>query len=116
MLAIPVAFLSFPALTALGCTACAAKLFFLSDDPVGGAARSPLSLLLVRLSLKRSGDRNAQLQAPDRDRLDRPARVRFIEEFEQAGRGWFWETTARGALSYVSEQLAADLEDPRRAS
>jgi diguanylate cyclase (GGDEF)-like protein len=35
---------------------------------------------------------------------------RFVAEFEQGGRGWFWETTADGALSYVSEQLAEDLK------
>ena len=39
---------------------------------------------------------------------------RFIEEFEQAGRGWFWETSPRGDLSYVSDQLAADLDTAAR--
>ena len=37
---------------------------------------------------------------------------RFVAEFEQSGRGWFWETNADGALSYVSDQLAEDFDRP----
>ncbi len=76
------------------------------------ASRSRSRLCLVRLSLRRSADGFAQLKR--RIEIDWHAQraARFIEEFEQAGRGWFWETSARGALSYVSEQLAADLKTP----
>ncbi|HVL78193.1 MAG TPA: diguanylate cyclase, partial [Sphingomicrobium sp.] len=44
--------------------------------------------------------------------LDAEARkaVRFVDEFENSGRGWFWETNAEGTLSYVSQQLADDFE------
>jgi len=44
--------------------------------------------------------------------LDAEARkaLRFIDEFENSGRGWFWETNAEGTLSYVSQQLADDFE------
>jgi len=38
--------------------------------------------------------------------------TRLVAEFEQSGRGWFWETDADGALTYVSEQLAKDLSRP----
>jgi diguanylate cyclase (GGDEF)-like protein len=112
VLAIPVALLSFPALTLLGCLACVAKILFLSDDPAGAGAALVLSLCLVRLSLKRAADGAAQLRR--RIEIDWAAQraTRFIDEFEQAGRGWFWETSARGALSYVSEHLAADLKAP----
>jgi diguanylate cyclase (GGDEF)-like protein len=34
---------------------------------------------------------------------------RFVADFEASGRGWFWETNADGALSYVSEPLAGHL-------
>ena len=79
----------------------------------GRRARSPLCL--VRLSLQRAADHARQLRR--RIEVDWAAQraARFIEEFEQAGRGWFWETTGRGALSYVSEHLAAHLQDQRRA-
>jgi diguanylate cyclase (GGDEF)-like protein len=44
--------------------------------------------------------------------LDAEARkaVRFVDEFENSGRGWFWETNAEGTLSYVSQQLADDFQ------
>src|SRR5947209_8185447 len=32
----------------------------------------------------------------------------FVDEFENSGRGWFWETDSLGTLSYVSGQLAKD--------
>jgi diguanylate cyclase (GGDEF)-like protein len=112
VLALPIAFLSYPALVALGCVGFVAKFWLLSHDPAGAGATLLLSVLLVHLSLKRSADHVAQLRR--RTAMDWHAQraARFIEEFEQAGRGWFWESTARGALSYVSEQLAADLKTP----
>lgn len=36
--------------------------------------------------------------------------VHFVDEFENSGRGWFWETNTEGTLSYVSRQLADDFE------
>ena len=36
--------------------------------------------------------------------------LNFVDEFENSGRGWFWETDAKGTLSYVSRQLADDFE------
>ncbi len=49
---------------------------------------------------------------PGRKRLNLDAEARkalnFVEEFENSGRGWFWETNAEGTLSYVSQQLADD--------
>ena len=34
--------------------------------------------------------------------------LNFVDEFENSGRGWFWETDSLGTLSYVSRQLADD--------
>jgi diguanylate cyclase (GGDEF)-like protein len=36
--------------------------------------------------------------------------LNFVDEFENSGRGWFWETDHKGTLSYVSRQLADDFE------
>jgi diguanylate cyclase (GGDEF)-like protein len=36
--------------------------------------------------------------------------LNFVDEFENSGRGWFWETDALGTLSYVSQQLAEDFQ------
>ncbi|MBO9670008.1 MAG: EAL domain-containing protein [Sphingobium sp.] len=33
----------------------------------------------------------------------------LLEEFEQAGRGWFWETDRTGKISYISETLATQV-------
>jgi len=33
----------------------------------------------------------------------------LIEEFEASGKGWFWETTREGALTYISESVAQGL-------
>ena len=39
--------------------------------------------------------------------------LNFVDEFENSGRGWFWETDPLGTLSYVSGQLAEDFQcDP----
>jgi diguanylate cyclase (GGDEF)-like protein len=36
--------------------------------------------------------------------------LNFVDEFENSGRGWFWETDSLGTLSYVSRQLADDFQ------
>ncbi|MEA3008638.1 MAG: hypothetical protein QOJ91_330 [Sphingomonadales bacterium] len=79
-----------------------------SEEPIlaiGGA----LSLFLLCLGVSRS----RQLLFAARQRLSLEWRAekarRFVADFEASGRGWFWETNADGALSYVSEPLAAHL-------
>jgi diguanylate cyclase (GGDEF)-like protein len=79
-----------------------------SEEPIlaiGGA----LSLFLLCLGVSRS----RQLLFAARRRLSLEWRAekarRFVADFEASGRGWFWETNADGALSYVSEPLAAHL-------
>src|SRR5206468_8702361 len=34
--------------------------------------------------------------------------LNFVDEFENSGRGWVWETDPLGTPSYVSRQLAED--------
>ena len=36
--------------------------------------------------------------------------LNFVDEFENSGRGWFWETDSLGTLSYVSLQLSEDFQ------
>jgi len=110
MLAIPIAFLAFPGLVLIGCGACVAWVTILTGQPGAAGAAALLAGCLVLLSLRRADGDAAQLRR--RIEIDWSAQraSRFIEEFEQAGRGWFWETTGRGAVSYVSEHLAACLQ------
>jgi len=41
--------------------------------------------------------------------------LNFVDEFENSGRGWFWETDSLGTLSYVSRQLADDFQSEPEA-
>ena len=107
VLALPIGLLAFPGLTLLGCAACALSVLFLSRDPAAGIVAALLSLSLVWLSHRRAADHAALLRQRLADRWDARQAARLVEEFERSGRGWFWETSARGTLSYVSAQLAA---------
>src|SRR5260370_129211 len=73
----------------------------------GTLAAALLALCLLTFSSRRAGAEAAQLRRRLEIGWAAHRASRFIEEFEQAGHGWFWETTGRGALSYVSEHLAA---------
>ena len=69
-----------------------------------------IGLVLVAYSV--AGTRKILVTGRGRLQLDSMARkaLRFIDEFENSGRGWFWETNAEGTLSYVSRQLAEDFQ------
>jgi diguanylate cyclase (GGDEF)-like protein len=111
-LAAAIALLAFPILVAASGVTGLAALALLSGDARVSLAGIALSLCALRLSLRRSGDRLTQMKR--RLAMDWAAQRanRFVEEFEQGGRGWFWETNSRGALSYVSSHLAAHLDTP----
>ncbi|HET7817029.1 MAG TPA: EAL domain-containing protein [Sphingomicrobium sp.] len=72
------------------------------------AAAATLSLVTVAYSV--IGARTVLAAGRRRLNLDAEARkaLNFVDEFENSGRGWFWETNAEGTLSYVSQQLADD--------
>jgi diguanylate cyclase (GGDEF)-like protein len=112
LLSIPLAFINFPALVALGCAAIATKIYLLTGSPLGMLVSALLCLLLVGFALKRLAGQAVGSRGRIVAEWSAQRNARFIEEFEQAGRGWFWETSARGTLSHVSEQLAADLKTP----
>ncbi|QNP46330.1 EAL domain-containing protein [Sphingomonas sediminicola] len=80
----------------------------LSQGPLVPVAVEILSLALVAYSI--AGSRSFMRAGRRRLNLDAEARkaLNFVEEFENSGRGWFWETNAEGTLSYVSQQLADD--------
>jgi diguanylate cyclase (GGDEF)-like protein len=72
-----------------------------------------LSLVLVAYSI--TAARSFIATGRKRLRLEAQARKaqHFVDEFENSGRGWFWETDPTGTLSYVSDQLAEDFQcDP----
>jgi diguanylate cyclase (GGDEF)-like protein len=92
---------------ALGATA-AAALFAGSALITSGVAT--LSLMMVAFSV--AGARSIIATGRKRLKLELLARKSqcFVDEFENSGRGWFWETNPEGTLSYVSQQLADDFQ------
>ena len=82
----------------------------LSGTPLIPAAILILSMALVAYSI--ASARSFIASGRKRLNLDAEARkaVTFVDEFENSGRGWFWETNAEGTLSYVSQQLADDFQ------
>ncbi|WP_300974243.1 EAL domain-containing protein [Sphingomonas sp. LHG3406-1] len=74
-----------------------------SAIPLLGMACAFYSIVITRMMLASSRRRLA---------LDWQAKkaLNFVEEFENSGRGWFWETNPAGTLSYVSQQLADDFK------
>ena len=83
---------------------------FFSVTPIVPVGVACLSFLLIAYSV--AGARGRIAAERRRLNLDAEARkaLTFVDEFENSGRGWFWETNAESTLSYVSQQLADDFE------
>ena len=107
-----VAFVSIPALLVVSYLAAVVAFLLFSTD------REVLGLLVAfggcLFGASIFGARGALIAAGRQLTNEYQAKkaARFVGEFEQSGRGWFWETDADGALTYVSEQLAEDMKRP----
>lgn len=68
-----------------------------------------VAVMLVTALRQGKADRD---QAEEQHRHDVRARRadRLLQQFEEAGRGWFWETDRQGNLSYISETLFRTLD------
>jgi diguanylate cyclase (GGDEF)-like protein len=99
-----------PALATVNMLVAAIGAFLFSPSPMLAAGFIALCVLLLAYSV--ADARTVIATGRARLALDSEARkaVRFVDEFENSGRGWFWETDADGTLSYVSQQLADDFE------
>ncbi|HYI47544.1 MAG TPA: EAL domain-containing protein [Allosphingosinicella sp.] len=107
------AFISIPALFLVSYAAAACAFILYSPDPAVLGLIAAFGGCLLGASM--FGARGALIAAGRQLSNEYQAKkaARFVAEFEQSGRGWFWETDAEGALTYVSSQLAADLKgDP----
>ena len=87
-----------------------ASAAFFSSQPMIPIGVAVLSFLVVAYSV--AATRTVVAAGRRRLNLDAEARkaLTFVDEFENSGRGWFWETNAEGTLSYVSQQLADDFQ------
>ena len=99
-----------PPITVLCGLAGTMATMLVSAQPTLVLGIAALSLVVVAYSV--AGARTMIAGARRRLQLDADAQkaLRFVIEFENSGRGWFWETNALGTLSYVSQQLADDFD------
>ena len=51
----------------------------------------------------------ARLQVNHAEDMRSRRASRLLTEYEESGRGWFWETDRRGAITYISHSLARSL-------
>ena len=99
-----------PPLTVVSAFVATGASSFFSPSPLVPIGVAALSFFLVAYSV--AGARTNIAAARRRLSLDAEARkaLTFVDEFENSGRGWFWETNPEGTLSYVSQQLADDFK------
>src|SRR3954467_2968881 len=53
--------------------------------------------------------RNVGNSGPEDSRQQSSRADALLGEFETSGKGWFWETSREGKLSYISDSVAAAL-------
>src|SRR5439155_4092332 len=87
--------------------------FFFSRTPQITFAIDAMALVMVAYSVALT--RETIARGRRRLALEWQAKkaLNFVDEFENSGRGWFWEPDSRGTLAYVSQRLADDFQcDP----
>jgi diguanylate cyclase (GGDEF)-like protein len=100
--------LPFPGLLALACAA-AVAILAATLGAIGGAIGALVCLCLIGLSISRG--RDALIRAGHHRVSEREARKArlFVGDLERSGHGWFWETNADGAITYLSAPIAEAL-------
>jgi diguanylate cyclase (GGDEF)-like protein len=89
--------------------AIAATLLF-SRDLAVTLAIDTLALVMVAYSVANTRESLARGRRRLAVEWQAKKALNFVDEFENSGRGWFWETDSLGTLSYVSRQLADDFQ------
>ena len=87
-----------------------AGAILITGSPLVATGTALLSLIIIAYSV--AGAQTVIAAGRKRLSLDAEAHkaLTFVAEFENSGRGWFWETNSEGTLSYVSQQLADDFQ------
>ena len=108
------AFLSIPIIVVANTILTAGAAYIFYRDPLLVGALSAIGASVSWFSIYSA--RDAVLSSNRRLVVEWEAQKarRFVAEFEQSGRGWFWETNADGSLTYVSDQLADDFDLPAK--
>ena len=99
-----------PPLAIVSALIAAITTLFFSRNPLVSFTINTLSMAMVVYSI--AVTRKAIAGGRRRLALEWQAKkaLNFVDEFENTGRGWFWETDSLGTLSYVSRQLAEDFQ------
>ncbi|HEX8667235.1 MAG TPA: EAL domain-containing protein [Allosphingosinicella sp.] len=103
------AFFTVAALLLATCCALVATVAAAAPGLEGAAVAGAVGAYVGWLAVLRA--RDFALRAEERLATEEEACTasRLIADFEESGRGWFWETSAEGLVTYVSRQLAASL-------
>jgi diguanylate cyclase (GGDEF)-like protein len=103
------AFFLFPPLLILSCLAALAGVALIAGGSPPVAIAAVAALFFVGLCLSRA--RELVLAAEQRLAAEWEALKarRFVDQYEESGRGWFWETNAAGRVTYLSLALAERL-------
>ena len=70
-----------------------------------GLLISCIAVILVAALRQAQADMNRAIAVHQRD-LRAQRSDRLLHEYEQSGRGWFWETDRHGCIAYISDTLA----------
>jgi diguanylate cyclase (GGDEF)-like protein len=99
-----------PPLAIVSALIAAITTLFFSRNPLVSFTINTLAVIMVIYSV--AVTRRAIAGGRRRLALEWQAKkaLNFVDEFENTGRGWFWETDSLGTLSYVSRQLAEDFQ------
>ncbi len=68
-----------------------------------------LTTITISMMTQARFDRKRLLANQDEDRRSRRAHG-LLTEYEESGRGWFWETDRHGAITYMSDTLARSMK------
>ena len=99
-----------PPLAIVNALVAALATFLFSTNPLMTFTINMLAVTMVAYSMRVT--QRAIAGGRSRLALEWQAKkaLNFVDEFENTGRGWFWETDSLGTLSYVSRQLADDFK------
>jgi diguanylate cyclase (GGDEF)-like protein len=96
-----------PAILILGCAGTCLVAFAAGVEPSLLTVGAAVALFLASVSVSRARESIAAARHALALEAEAKKARRFVTDYEESGRGWFWETNADGALTYASPALAA---------
>jgi diguanylate cyclase (GGDEF)-like protein len=103
------AFFLFPPLLVLSCLVSLAGIALINSASPLVVIVAVAALFFTFLSVSQARDLIFATQQRLAAEWDALKARRFVEEYEESGRGWFWETNAEGRVTYLSAGLIARL-------